>query len=166
MKTLSILTLSIVLAACGGGSSSSSSEIDQKTEDNEGVSFSDYESLCGDESILPAKNGSVVSDDDQKYRIRADADDATVEIRDSNSAVCVYGDFPAIAVTGSGHKVYVNGGVKYLVVSGDDHKVMVFGAIQSVEIDGNNNDVRFETVATISEMGQENSIMNISNANL
>lgn len=166
MKTLSILTLSIMLAACGGESSSSSSEIDQKTEEKIGVSFSDYESLCGDESILPAKSGSIVSDDNQQYRIEADANDATVEIKDSNSVVCVYGDFPAIAVTGSGHEVYVNGGVKYLAVSGDNHKVIVFGEIQSVEIDGNSNNVRFEAVATISEIGQENSIMNISNANL
>lgn len=171
MKTLSILSLSIMLAACGGGSSSSDDTSNSNNSSGSGVSTTlknaTYETAltkCGSNITLNISDHTV-SGTGEKY-VLTPLQDAKLNIEGSGHNICISGDMDKLAIAGSGHDVYVDGKVNTLTVQGRGHDVLIFDDVLSIDLKGMGHDIWAKSVATYNDNGTGNDIMNISDAKL
>lgn len=171
MKTLSILSLSIMLAACGGGSSSSDDTSNSNNSSGSGVSTTlknaTYETAltkCGSNITLNISDHTI-SGNSVDYVLKP-AGKAKLLIRGSSNDICISGSMDVLTIVGSSNDVFINGVVSTLKIEGSSNDVLVFDDVASIEMSGARNDVYVKTVATYEDFGSKNSIMNISDAKI
>lgn len=176
MKTLSVLSLSILLAACGGSSSSSDDANISKQEKSNSSDIAPptvtpvagYDKVlenCGDALVVSFDDLSI-SGSLNKMKTKSNSNSSDVRISGDSNIVCIEGSVTEVSISGSNASLYVNGSIGELRVSGFSAKVVVFGGIASAKMSGDSIKIYTQEVATIKNIGDENSIMNISNANL
>lgn len=156
MKSLSVISLALLISACGADNSSSNEEEQQQRQIDSGLSFSDYENLCGQNPVSSFEPGAIVLDDTKQFKFQPLTSEATLEIQNSDSSVCIYGDFAKLVIAGENNEVYVSGDVEYVQILGSKHDILVFGDVQSIDIEGDENAVQFNSVAVINEDGEYN----------
>ena len=160
MKTLSVISLSIILAACGGESDSSNNISGQL----ERATYELALGKCGDGLPLNISDHTVAGSG-ENY-ILVPAENAELYVEGTGHEICIGGDMNILSVSGSGNNVYVSGSVSTLVVRGVNSDIFIFGDALSADMSGTGNDVYVKTVATYEDTGTNNGIMNISNAKL
>lgn len=156
MKFFPVLTLAIMISACGGDNSSSNEGPQQMPTIDSDLTFADYENQCGQGSPVEITTDTVIFDNNKQYKLQTSSSDATLEVQDSENSVCIDGDMAKLAVTGTKNGIYVKGDIEYLTINGNNHDIIIFGSVNSIEIEGDENAVQFNSVAVINEAGEYN----------
>lgn len=159
MKALSAMTLALLISGCGAGNSSNNEKDPLQNPIDSGLSFSDYENLCGQNAVSDFGIGTVISEDNEQFKLQPLTSQATLEIESLGTASCIYGDFSKLVISGEGNEIYVSGDVEYIEITGSKHEILIFGDVQSIEIQGDENAVQFNSVAVINEDGEYNALI-------
>lgn len=154
-KNILAAVLAISLTACGGSSSDST-----PPELTTGP-FSEALKLCGSGTAQPIYEGALVFDDNQRYKLEPKEPEATVEVQDSGSVVCITGGLAGVGFTGTGHAAYVNGDVSEVIIPGSGNTLVVWGEVTAMTISGDNNSIYSAGVATYDDQGEGNTVQDV-----
>jgi hypothetical protein len=166
MKTLSTISLSLMLAACGGTSGSSDS-ISQGTDimvQAEQATYKIALNSCGEDLPVDFADVEIIGTNTRSIFIPSES--AVLLISGDNHNVCVDGGMDKLTIEGDNNTVYVKGAVRVLTVSGDNQRAYVFGDVLALAMSGTNNRSWLESVATYEDSGSNNSIIDIIHAKI
>jgi hypothetical protein len=171
MKTLSVISLSIILAACGGEGGSSD---DLGSKNNSVIMppdigiVSGYELVeeeCGANLALDFDELSI-NDSSKNIKAQPSGNASRVNVSGSSHDICIGGSISQLNIVGSSHNIYINGSIGQLNIDSSSVEIYVFGGIGAANLEGSSNDIYTQEIATYTDSGTNNDIMNISNAKL
>lgn len=169
MKTLSVISLSILLAACGGSSSSSNEQSKAPVKPPVIAVVGGYDlalDKCGN-NLVVAFDDLSINDSSENIKAQPNDDSASVHVSGSSHDICIDGNISELSLSGSSHDVYINGSVgRVNIESGSSMDLYIFGGITELNMVGSSHDVYTQEVAVINDSSSSSSIMNISNAEL
>lgn len=164
MKTLTILTLSILLAACGG-SSDSGTGTSQQPPAKQKATYDLALLECGD-NLATSFDTLEVSDGGRNVKASPNSQAATVAVSGRGNDLCIGGDIDTITISGDGNDVYINGSVQTVKIDSRGNDVMIFGSVAAIVFNADGNDVWVKSVATYTDNSDANDIMSIDQAEL
>ena len=161
MKIVSIISLSIILAACGGSSGGNGPDVSTLFQK---ATYDIALTKCGNNVPQDISNYTLTGAD--KNVILSPDQGAKLLIEGSGHSVCISGSMSTLTITGSGHSVYVNGSISTLTISGSESDVLIFDDVLALKVSGSENDIWIKTVATYTDNGTENNLLDIDKAKL
>jgi hypothetical protein len=166
MKTLSTISLSLMLAACGGTSGSSDS-ISQGTDimvQAEQATYKIALNSCGNDIPNNFSNTTILGSNSRSILIPSK--NSELLIMGNNHNVCIGGGLDKLTIEGDNNSIFIQGVINQLIVNGSNQRAFAFDDVMALDLAGSNNSVWLGSVATYTDIGQNNNIMNIINSKL
>ena len=163
MKNVPIISLSIILTACGG-SDDSKSQADNSAEQLKSATYELALNKCGTGIPTYISSNGITGVGEKSILLPSANADLLIEGGDNN--ICITGNMNALTIKGLSHDIFVEGSVNTLTIEGSNNHVIVFDDVLRIIMSGSSHDVFVGSVATYEDLGMNNKIMEVSNAKL